>query len=290
MVKKQSSRKILSKKLLHKYRLVILNEDTFEERLSFKLTRLNVFILGVFSSVILISLTTFLIAFTPLKEYIPGYSSSALKHKAVMLSFKADSLQNVININNKYFNSIKKVLSGDVKAEELDKDSIASIVQIEATDLDFKPSKQDSVLRSLVEREDKYSVFENAETTTNFVLFPPVNGGVISEDFDVKKKHYAVDLVVAKNTPVKATADGIVVFSDFTTQAGNVIILEHSDGLISVYKHNSRLSKSQGDLIKAGEVIATAGNTGEISTGPHVHFELWSNGYPVNPNNFIDFK
>jgi murein DD-endopeptidase MepM/ murein hydrolase activator NlpD len=289
MVKKKSSRKILSKKLLHKYRLVILNEDTFEERISFKLTRLNVFVLVVLSSIILISLTTFLIAFTPLKEYIPGYSSSALKHKAVILSFKTDSLQNVINVNSKYFNSIKKVLSGDVKADQIDKDSIIKAIEIETAEIDFKPNKQDSILRDLVEREDKYSIFDNAQATTKFVLFPPVSG-VISEDFDAKNKHYAVDLVVAKNSPVKATADGTVIFSDFTTQTGNVIIIEHSDGLISIYKHNARLSKSQGDLVKAGEVIATAGNTGELTTGPHVHFELWSNGYPVNPNNFIDFK
>ena len=121
------------------------------------------------------------------------------------------------------------------------------------------------------------------------MLFPPVNG-TISEAYNVKEKHYAVDIIVAKNTPVKATADGTVIFADWTTEAGYVIILEHSQSLISVYKHNAMLTKAQGDIVTEGEVIATTGNTGSITTGPHLHFELWSDGYPINPTNFIDFK
>lgn len=289
MAKKKTSRKKFSKKLLHKYRLVILNEDTFEERLSFKLTRLNVFVLVALSAILLVASTTVLIAFTPLKEYIPGYSSTALKQKAVLLNFKTDSLQNVVNVNSKYLNSIKKILSGDVKASQVNKDSIVSAIKLEASEFDLNPNKQDSLLRDLVSKEDKYSVFNTAEIKADFVLFPPVNG-VVSEDFNAEIKHFAIDLIVDKNAPVKATADGIVIFSSFTTQTGNVIILKHNNNLISVYKHNAKLIKQQGDLVKAGEVIATAGNTGELSTGPHMHFELWLDGYPVNPNKFIDFK
>lgn len=289
MVKNKSSRKKISNKLLHKYRLVILNEDTFEERVSFKLTRLNVFVLLSLSTILLIASTTLLIVFTPLKEYIPGYSSSELNEKAVLLSFKTDSLQNIIDVNSKYLNSIKKVLSGDVKASDINKDSIIRSTKLEVSEIDLRPIREDSLLRDLVSKEDKYSVFNSAKTNTNFVLFPPVNG-IISEDFNVENKHYAVDLIVPKNAPVKSTADGTVIFSGFTIDTGNVIIIEHSNGLISVYKHNAKLAKVQGDFVKSGEVIATAGNTGDFSTGPHVHFELWSNGYPVNPNNFIDFK
>jgi murein DD-endopeptidase MepM/ murein hydrolase activator NlpD len=121
------------------------------------------------------------------------------------------------------------------------------------------------------------------------VLFPPVNGE-ISVPYNLKKKHYAVDIVVAPDTPVKATADGTVIFAEWTAETGYVVILEHSYGLISVYKHNASLTKNQGDFVKTGEVIATAGNTGVLSTGPHLHFELWNDGYPINPTNFIDFK
>ena len=281
--------KKIKRKLLDKYRLVILNENTFEERLSFKLTRLNVFVLCSLSAIFLISLTYLLIAFTPLREYIPGYSSTALKKKATELNYKTDSLQQVILMNDRYYESIKKVLKGDVSVADINKDSIIEAVKLEASEVDLNPSMEDSLLREKVDKEDKYNLFESATSASNFVLFPPVSG-TISEAYNAEEKHYAVDVVVVKNTPVKATADGIVIFSEWTASTGYVIIIEHSYGLISIYKHNAALTKTQGDLVKAGEVIATAGNTGELSTGPHLHFELWNDGYPINPTNFIDFK
>ncbi|TXG37170.1 M23 family metallopeptidase [Seonamhaeicola maritimus] len=288
-MKKKKEPKKIKRKLLDKYRLVILNELTFEERLSIKLTRLNVFVLGSISALLLIVLTYLLIAFTPLREYIPGYSSTRLKKRATELSFKTDSLQQVIAMNELYYGSIKKVLKGDVSTVDFNKDSIIEAVKLEAGEVDLAPIAEDSLLREKVDKEDKYNLFESATSATNFVLFPPVSG-TISEPYNLEEKHYAVDVVVAKDTPVKATADGIVIFSEWTVSTGYVIILEHSYGLISVYKHNAELSKSQGDLVKAGEVIAIAGNTGELSTGPHLHFELWNDGYPINPTNFIDFK
>lgn len=286
---KNKKDKKIAKKLLHKYRLVILNEDTFEERLSFKLTRLNVFVLLAISSIFLIAATTILIAFTPLKEYIPGYSSTALKKKATILNYKTDSLEKVIAVNERYFSSIKKVLHGELSSMDFNRDSIIEAAKQDIDEVNFAPSKEDSLLREKVDKEDKYSLFETATSKASFVLFPPVNG-TITETYNVKEKHYAVDVVVAKDTPVKATADGTVIFAEWTTKTGHVIILEHSYGLISVYKHNASLTKAQGDLVKAGEVIATSGNAGELTTGPHLHFELWSDGYPINPTNFIDFE
>lgn len=289
MADEKKKPKKIKRKLLDKYRLMILNENTFEERLSFKLTRLNVFVMSSLMAIFFIALTYLLIAFTPLKEYIPGYSSTALKKKATELSFKTDSLQRVIGMNDRYYESIKKVLTGDLNAVDFNKDSIIQAVKLEASEVDLAPIAEDSLLREKVDKEDKYNLFESATTATNFVLFPPVSGS-ISEPYNAKEKHYAVDIVVVKDTPVKATADGIVIFAEWTASTGYVIIIEHSYGLISVYKHNAALTKEQGDLVKAGEVIATAGNTGELSTGPHLHFELWNDGYPINPTNFIDFK
>ena len=289
MAKDTKKTKKISKKLLHKYRLVILNEDTFEERLSFKLTRLNVFVLVTLSSIILVAFTILLIAFTSLREYIPGYSSTALKKQAVELSFKTDSLQKVIYLNEQYYASIKKVLKGEVTTLDFNRDSIIEAASLDVSEVNLTPIKADSILREKVDKEDKYSLFETAKSKTNFVLFPPVSG-TISEPYDAENKHYAVDVVVLKDTPIKSTADGTVIFSEWTAETGFVIIIEHSYGLISVYKHNATLTKSQGDLVSAGEVIATAGNTGELTTGPHLHFELWSDGFPVNPTNFIDFK
>ncbi len=289
MSEAKKEEKKIRKKLLNTYRLVILNEDTFEERLSFKLNRLNVFVLVALSGIILTGLTILLIAFTPLREYIPGYSSTALKKQAVALNFKTDSLQRVIALNEKYYQSIKKVLKGEVETVEFNRDSIISAAKIEVSQSGLDPIKEDSILRVRVDKEDKYNLFETATSKASFVLFPPVNG-TISDDYDVEGKHYAVDIVVSKDTPIKATADGTVIFAEWTAETGFVVLIEHSKGLISVYKHNASITKSQGDLVKRGEVIATAGNTGELTTGPHLHFELWSDGYPVNPTNFIDFK
>ena len=288
MPEKKKQRR-LTKKLLHQYRLVILNEDTFEERFAIKLTRLNVFVIVALSSIVLITGTIILIAFTSLREYIPGYSSTALKQKATELNYKTDSLQQVIDMNQQYYASIKKVLTGDVKMVEFNKDSIIEAASNEVRPTDLVPTKEDSLLRNLVDKEDKYNLFESSISSASLVLFPPVNG-TISEGYNVKEKHYAVDVVVPKDTPVKAAADGTVIFAEWTAETGYVIIIEHSNELISVYKHNASLTKQQGDLVKAGEVIAMAGNTGEFTTGPHLHFELWSRGYPVNPANFIDFK
>lgn len=289
MSQNQTKKKRITKRLLHKYRLVVLNEDTFEERLSFRLTRLNVFVVLSLSSIFLIAITTIFIAFTPLREYIPGYSSSALKKSATELHYKVDSLQLAIQENEQFYASIKQVLEGDISSTNISKDSIISATKIEASQVELSATHADSILREKVDKEDKYNLFDSATTAANFVLFPPVSGE-ISAPYSVKDKHFAVDVVVAKNAPIKATADGRVIFAEWTIETGYVMILEHSYGLISVYKHNASLTKDQGDLVKAGEVIATSGNSGEFTSGPHLHFELWSDGYPINPINFIDFK
>lgn len=289
MAKKKKKEKKIAKKLLHKYRLVILNEDTFEERFAIKLTRLNVFVLTSLSAIFLVFFTILLIAFTPLREYIPGYSSAKLKKEASVLNYKTDSLVKELELNKQYYASIRKVLTGDVSTVEFDRDSLIEAAQKDSDILQVTTNKEDSLLREKVEKEDKYNLFEESTNQNSFVLFPPVNG-TISEEYNIEDKHFAVDVVVANDTPVKATADGTVIFAEWTVETGYVVIIEHNQELISVYKHNSAITKSQGDLVKAGEVIAMSGNTGELSTGPHLHFELWSKGYPVNPTNFIDFQ
>lgn len=288
MVEEKKRKKIV-KKLLHKYRLVILNEDTFEEKVSFKLNRLNVFVFSMLSAMFLVSITTVIIAFTPLREYIPGYSSTQLKQEATDLAYRTDSIQRILYLNEQYLASIKQVLTGNIQLEQVNRDSIMNAVRLDMENINLAPSRKDSLLRERVAQEDKYNIFETSANMITSVLFPPVTGK-ISEPYDLKNRHYAVDVVVAENTPVKAIASGTVIFAEWTAQTGYVIIIEHQNNLISVYKHNSKLIKQQGDLVKSGEVIATAGSTGDLSTGTHLHFELWSNGYPINPTNFIDFE
>lgn len=286
MVNKEKPVKRFRKKLLHKYRLVILNEETFEERFSFKLNRLNVFVFSTLFALFLILTTTFIIAFTPLREYIPGYSSTILKRKATVLVYKTDSLQRIIDLNEQYLASIRKVLTGDVKTVDFNKDSIIELAKTDPSVL-IRTSRKDSLLREQVAQEDKYNpLIGNREQ--QYTLFSPVNG-IISSAYDSKTKHYAVDIVTAKDAPVMAIADGTVIFAEWTAQTGNVIILKHNNNLISVYKHNAMLTKGQGERVRAGEVIATVGSTGELTTGPHLHFELWRDGIPVNPTSYIDF-
>ncbi|MBT8203906.1 MAG: M23 family metallopeptidase [Eudoraea sp.] len=289
MAKKVKKRKEIKRKLLHKYRLVILNENTFEEKISFKLSRLNVFVTGSLFIVILTALTILLIAFTPLREYIPGYSSTQLKRQATELTYKTDSLVNVLNYTNRYLDNVRMVLRGDIENTEVNRDSLFEQFKLDPANIDLSPIREDSMLRAAVALEDKYNLFESSREPGRLVLFSPVSG-TLTQGYDPEIKHYAVDLVAPEGSPVKCVANGTVIFSEWTAETGYVIIVEHKDGLISAYKHNGSLSKGQGDQVKAGEVIASVGNTGILTTGPHLHFELWSNGNPVNPTDYIDFK
>jgi murein DD-endopeptidase MepM/ murein hydrolase activator NlpD len=269
--------------------LVIINEDTFEEKITFKLTRLNVFVLGGLFSILLIVGTIFLIAFTPLKEYIPGYSSTKLKKEATQLVYQVDSLQQILQVNNLYIDKIREVLTGEITEVHFDKDSILQTIKLEKDSLSLFPSAADLAFRENIESEDRYSIFNEATKDADIVFFAPVTG-TISDYYNPETKHFAVDIAVEMGTPVKSVADGTVLFAEWTAQTGHVIIVKHTGGFISIYKHNTSLHKEQGDLVKSGEVIASAGDTGELSTGPHLHFELWNEGYPVNPTNYIDFE
>jgi murein DD-endopeptidase MepM/ murein hydrolase activator NlpD len=483
---KKTKDKIKSK-LTKKFRLVVLNEASFEERFSFKLTRLNVFVFGGIISVLLIGVTVFIIAFTPIKEYIPGYSSTKLKRQATSLFYKVDSLQAEVNVLSKFTEAIRPILIGEdtivtislpyrnTKVDEslalkfpVKNDSIASLIekvrlemdstyqehyknetsllqkkhqeaevslqglhkksfddleekfvstqekqgdsiqdlritllskdkqisglkkQIALTEIEAKHTNQslskgnkqaiidqqknaekvrkevqtllqkefitkekivstnheqevrglnamlfskeavidsltfqlvsqqqkkigelanekpfkevdtlaiqllarssrDSIFREAVEREDRYSLFDFETSTIDDVFFAPVKG-IITEGYNVKDKHFAVDIAVTKGTAVKSIADGTIIFAEWTAQTGYVIIIEHANKYLSVYKHNETLYRDQGDLVKSGEVISIAGSSGEYSTGPHLHFEMWNQGYSVNPINFIEFE
>lgn len=289
MARKVKKGKEIRRKLLHKYRLVILNESTFEEKISFKLSRLNVFVTGTLLIIGLIALTTLLIAFTPLREYIPGYSSTRLKRQATELTYKTDSLVTALNYTNKYLDNIRMVLRGEIENNEMNRDSLFEQRRIDPASINLTPIREDSVLRAEVALEDKYNLFERVSTENSQLLFAPL-GGTITQEYEPEKKHYAIDIVAPRDTPVKAVANGTVIFSEWTAETGYVIILEHEEGLLSAYKHNGALMKQQGDVVRVGEVIASVGNTGEFTTGDHLHFELWSHGSPVNPLNYIDFK
>ena len=289
MAKPTKKRGKLKEKLLNKYRLVVLNEETYEEQLYFRLTRLNVMIISILVISIFVSGTVLLIASTPLKEFMPGYSSTEMKTQAAENAFKLDSLSNAYIQSIQYLNSIQSVLVGDLKFDELEERKIDLDTVLKRSKEIVPTNIQDSLLRAIVDQEDKYNIQSISNSKVDFVLFPPAKGD-LSQEYDPTNKHFAVDIVLKENAPIKSVAEGTVIFSEWTASTGHVIIIEHPYGLISAYKHNASLSKEQGDFVSAGEVIATAGNTGELSTGWHLHFELWSDGYPMDPENFIDFS
>ena len=289
MSEKRLKRKKIKKKLFTKNRLVILNEDTVEEIFSLRLTLMNVFVVATIGALLIIFITTFIIAFTPLREFIPGYASTQLKKDATELALKSDSLSQALKKNEAYIQSIKKILTGDLDYAKFNKDSITASTTETISEEELQASKADMKLREEVEREDKYNLFEKAKPKVSTVLFPPVKG-MITEKFNPQKKHYAVDVALAKNTPIKSILSGKVIFADWTPNTGNVVIIRHNNGFISVYKHAASVTVAQGDAVKTGEVIALAGSTGRESTGVHLHFELWKDGYPIDPSIFIAFE
>ena len=288
MAKKDRKKRPWIQKLLNRYRLVVINEKTFEERFYFRLSRLNIIIV-VFLFISLITTAAILsIAYSPLKEFIPGYTSTRLRKNAIENSFALDSISRLFQKQDRYIKSIKSALKGEVEWDSISKINDNSTPTNESINLP-ETEVVDSILRAEVLQEDKYNVVENPNGNVKFLLYPPAKGP-ISQGYNPELKHFAIDVVLEKNTPILSVAEGTVIFSEWSAETGYVIILEHDYGLLTAYKHNSSLNKEQGDIVSSGEVIASAGNTGELSTGWHLHFELWANGYPMDPTNFIDFS
>ncbi|MDY5968465.1 MAG: M23 family metallopeptidase [Bacteroidales bacterium] len=289
----------------NRHRFVVMDEDTYKEKFSFQLTGMNLFVTVGAAIIVLILLTALLIAFTPLRELIPGYSNTRVTKQAYQNALVIDSLEQELANQERQLADIKAIMMGQ-NPDDLRRDSSKSnqenkvVPKVAAGD--YHRSKDDSLLRVEVEREDQYSVRpvkkENEKKIHHVpptavqeipqLFFTPVKGKVIAL-FDAKTKHYGVDIAGAGGEAVKATMSGTVIFSGFTVETGYVIALQHAGGYISVYKHNSALLRRMGDVVHAGEPIAFIGNSGELTSGPHLHFELWMNGVAVNPLQYISF-
>ena len=290
---KKEKRKHWINKLRNKYRLVIKDEGTFEEKISFRLSRLNVFVAIGTVAIILTVATTFLIAFTPLREYIPGYTDVALQKRVNDLLRLTDSLETEFKQNSLYIKNIKNIIEGKEIIEDTAKQTVQNI---NYDNIEYTRSVEDSILRAEYENGTSYNLYYNdneelsapTSTLSSSVFFTPLKG-IITTEFDLSARHYGIDIVARQNETVKATLDGTVIFSDWTVETGYVISIQHKNNFISVYKHNSVLLKQEGNIVKAGEPVAIVGESGELTTGPHLHFELWYNGTPVNPKDYIAF-
>ena len=268
------------------FRLVVINDETLEEEGFLKLSRSNIIILA---SVLLVSafvISFCIIVYSPLNKHLPGKSSELVQKELVTLALKSDSLASALSISSLYLSNIESIIKGDsINFEYLDD----SLNKIDNSEINFFKSKEDSLLRIRVEREDQSSINLNSQRKSKqFLFFPPIEG-FISDSFNLKTNHYGIDLVAKTGTKINSIGEGTVVVSDWNPQTGYVLGIQHSENFISFYKHCSVLLKNVGDIITTGENIAIIGNSGELSSGPHLHFELWKSGVPLDPSLYISF-
>ena len=288
-MKNKKENKGFFKKLFNDYKVVVSSEDTFEEKFAFKASKINVFVLMLVYSVILISFTISIVFFTQLRELVPGYSSSDLLNRAIYLTQKTDSLERQIELNNKFYKSIEDVLSGKTD-EFIERDNIPIDSSLNDKNLfSISPNSEDSILRNYVDSQDKFNLTKNELVIENKMFFSPIKGE-ITQTFNFEENHFAVDIAADIGSPVKSILDGKILFSEWSVDTGHVIIVDHGDNIVSVYKHNSKSLKEQNDFVQAGEVIAYSGNQGSLSSGPHLHFELWKNGTPIDPEPLLNFQ
>jgi murein DD-endopeptidase MepM/ murein hydrolase activator NlpD len=285
-------RKLLSK-FKFKYKLVFLDEQTYEEVFMLRLSKLNVFTYFGTGAMLIIAAVTILIAFTPIREYIPGYPSGKERRLLIKNAQRVDSLAMQIQQRDRLLKNMRIIMSGGV-IEDNERDTEGESSDSKSKNIAFKRSNEDSVFRSQVEEEDRFNVNTQRPVSGGMQieqlhLFCPVRG-MISSKFGESNGHYGVDILAVDGTRVSAVMDGTVVFAGWTVETGYVIQIQHTNNLISFYKHNSKLLKRIGATVRAGEAIAEVGNSGEMTTGSHLHFELWYKGAPVNPENYISFK
>lgn len=290
MAEEQKKKRKLINKLTHKYRLVMLNDSTFEEVGYLKLSRLNIISVGGTLIILSVALVYLSIAYTPIREIIPGYPDSEMRNNIVQNAILLDSLKEELRYRDQFFQNLNQIITGQSPAEYMNTkaDSLADYQY-----LSFSRSSSDSILRQEVDLDQKLRipVTENPQSITKLEkmhFFTPVRG-VITNSFNSLNSHFGTDIVAAPNEVVKATLDGTVIMANWTLETGYVMQIQHSNNLISVYKHNAELLKKVGMRVKAGDAIAIVGNSGELTTGPHLHFELWQNGIALNAESYIIF-
>ncbi|MBW6491675.1 MAG: M23 family metallopeptidase [Lentimicrobium sp.] len=282
-------------KLRDKYRLIILNEDSFEEKLSIRLSRLNVFVITGSLAIILVFFTTWIIAFTPLREYIPGYKDTGIQKELYELQLRADSIETALMQKDLFINNMQRMISGEnIDSVYSPLPTTDSATRENYSRIVLSRSKEDSLLRAEYEKDNLYNIRptdgrsgRNSSLST-ISFFTPVKG-IITSHFDASKNHYGIDIASVKNEAVKAAYEGIVFFAEYTAETGNVIAIMHPGNIVTVYKHNAVLLGRQGAFVKAGESIAIVGDSGSLTTGPHLHFELWINSAPVDPELYMTF-
>ena len=284
---------IFLERIRDKYKLVILNEQTFEEKLSFRLSRLNVFVLVTLLSILLVFITAYIIAYTSLKEYIPGYTDASMQRKIYELQIRSDSIERALHANENYLKDLKLVIGGNLPDERQER--LVDTTKKDFTKIADKRSKEDSLFRIEFENQSKYNLVKNdrkkstlSSGVQNLFFFSPLKG-IVSKEFNSKTGNFGVTVSAAQNDAVKAVQDGTIIYSGWTSESGNVVMLQHPGNIMTVYKNLSVALRKQGAHVSAGEPIGIIGSSRDLNAGKGLEFELWINGNPINPKEYIVF-
>ena len=285
------------KGLQEKRRIVVLDFDSFEERRNYTTSKFSIFILFAFTAIVFCLIIFLLISSTSLKKLIPGYPNpveqKALLDKNIALDQKLNELILKTKKEEKYLKNVQQILNGTVPSNDQDT-SLEKFKSVKSKQKD-EISTSEKSLREKVTNREKYDLdiipggSLKSEVLPELLLFPPINGEITNE-MNISSGHFGVDVIAPKNEAVVAILKGTVIYQNWSPTDGHVIHIQHKKNLLSIYKHNSEVLKNTGEFVDAGEPIAIVGNSGEHSTGPHLHFELWHNGYPIDPEMFINFE
>ncbi len=283
----KNKRKAFWKNFKFKYKLTITNENTLEEIVGIHVSKLNGVSVLLSAVTVIFLIASLIIVFTPLRNYLPGYMNSEVREQVVQNALRADSLQWMLERQRMYIMNIQDIISGNVKTDSIH--SIDSLTAVRSEEL-MERTQAEEDFRRQYEETERYNLtsIDNAPATTGLIFFRPTRG-MISSEFDANKKHFGIDIAASPNESVLATLDGTVVLATYTADTGYVIQVQHGQNLVSIYKHCGSLLKKVGDMVKAGEAIALVGNTGEKTTGPHLHFEIWNRGRALDPSKYIVF-
>ncbi len=281
-------RKTLSNWLTSRYLLILRNEENFAEKTTISFTYAKL-ILITFVLLIIMMIGSLYISSTLMAQWFdPRHELIIMDRHLVGLADKVDSLENQMRMKDQFIRNVQRVLIGEISGDDsiffnTDNSMVnKSIEPIPAIDSQFRKDFEASELTFI-------NVSNSISQELEEQYFYSPTEGIVTTKFNIKEEHYGIDVVSKSNEPIKSVADGTVIFADWTQESGNVITIQHRDNIISVYKHNSALLKKVGNFVSSGQVIAIIGNTGEFTTGPHLHFEMWYNGNPVDPEEFISF-
>ncbi|MBM6882897.1 M23 family metallopeptidase [Bacteroides caecigallinarum] len=284
---RKKGRKAFWHNIKFKYKLTIINENTLEEVVGIHVSKLNGLSVLIFACTVIFIIAASIIAFTPLRNYLPGYMNSEVREMVVSNALRADSLKLALDRQNRYIMNIQDIFSGKIKTDTIQ--SIDSLTNLRAEQL-MERTKEEEEFRQQYEEKERYNLraIDIGNAVSGLVFFKPVEG-VMEMNFDAEKKHYGIDVMTGPNANVLAVLDGTVIMATYTVSDGYVIQVQHSQNFISIYKHCGSLMKQPGERVKGGDVIALVGKSEEKQNEHYVHFELWHRGTPINPEKYVVF-